>query len=164
MSVSPLGISDKNVPPAMLGLPVNRGDCELWRRCRETYRSVFHEQTEALKTWLRNNGGPELKHDQVPFILNYSPYANIYMYPEELDYTDLRPNPPNFYRFDTFVRSSNVGFQIPECLKNKPGKLVYFSMGTIGSAELFVMRRLISILAKSPNRFIVSKGKIFFAW
>ena len=84
---------------------------------------------------------------------------NIYGYPLELDYVDVRPLPPNWYRFDNLKRTSAVGkFEIPDELKNKPGKLVYLSMGTIGSGNLPMMNRLIGILAKSKHRFIVAKG------
>ena len=45
---------------------------------------------------------------------------------------------------------------IPEWLQSKPGKLIYLSMGQLASHKL--MKRLISILSESPNKFIVSKN------
>jgi len=103
-----------------------------------------------------NGAEPIQKH--FPIYLNPSPYASIYMCPKELDYTDFRPNPPNWYHFETLVRSSNEHFEIPVALRNLPGRLIYFSMGSIGCSDVSLMKRLIGILAKSLHRFIVSKG------
>jgi len=92
---------------------------------------------------------------------NNSPYLNIYAYPEELDYLDIRPLPDKWQRFDHFVRLSEVdpNFKLPdELLNSNQGKLVYVSLGSMGSADLDLMKRLIEILAKSPNRFIFSLG------
>ena len=90
-------------------------------------------------------------HDEnTPFY--HSPYLNIYAYPEGFDFTDLRPNPPNSYRSDSLIRLDGE----PDKLKNKPGKLIYFSLG---SADIELAKRLISFSAQMPHRFIVSKGK-----
>ena len=89
-----------------------------------------------------------------------SPYLNIYFYPEEIDYLDVRPLPSNWHRFDSLVRQSDHEvFEIPEKLKNKAGKLIYFSMGSFASAYSPMMKMLVDVLKDSPHRFIVSKGK-----
>lgn len=91
-----------------------------------------------------------------------SPYLNIYAYPEELDYLDVRPLPENWARFDHFIRfgEKDASFTLPEDFVNdgSRGKLVYVSMGSMGCADDRLMKRLITILAKSPNRFIFSMG------
>jgi UDP:flavonoid glycosyltransferase YjiC (YdhE family) len=51
-------------------------------------------------------------------------------------------------------------FEIPEKLRNKSGKLIYLSMGSMGGADVELMKRLVSILSKSKHRFIVSKGPL----
>ena len=88
----------------------------------------------------------------------HSPYLNIYSYPLELDYTDLRPNPPKWVRVGTFMIKPKEEFQIPEKLKDKPGKLIYFSLGSLSSVNVELMKKLINYLSESPHRFIVSKG------
>ncbi len=83
------------------------------------------------------------------------------MFPEELDYTDIRQLPSNWYRFDCFMRSAEKeNFEIPEKLRNKSGKLIYLSMGSMGGTDVELMKRLVSILSKSKHRFIVSKGPL----
>ena len=88
----------------------------------------------------------------------HSPYLNIYHFPLELDYTDIRPNPPNWVRIDTNMIKPKEEFIVPEKLKNLPGKLIYFSMGSVSSINIQLMKRLIDVLSSSPHRFIVSKG------
>jgi len=83
------------------------------------------------------------------------------MFPEEVDYTDIRQMPPKWNRFDCFMRSGNEDtFEIPQKLRNKSGKLIYLSMGSMGGADVKLMKRLVSILSKSKHRFIVSKGPL----
>lgn len=72
------------------------------------------------------------------YIFHPSPYLNIYAYPEELDYLDIRPLPEKWLRFDHFIRSSAMEtetvFEVPQSLAALPGKLVYVSMGSMGCA------------------------------
>ena len=53
---------------------------------------------------------------------------------------------------------SNEEFVVPEKLKNKSGKLIYFSLGSLSSINVQLMKKLINYLSKSPHRFIISKG------
>ena len=91
----------------------------------------------------------------------YSPDLNIYLYPEELDYEELHPLPKNWIRVENVLRIVPDKFDIPEKLRDKPGKLIFLSMGSIGCADMELMTKLITILAMSKNRFIVSKGPVF---
>ena len=59
---------------------------------------------------------------------------------------------------ENVVRVTNETFEIPAQLRQRPGKLVYFSLGSIGCGLVDLMKRLIGILAKSQHNFIVSKG------
>ncbi|CAG2179561.1 unnamed protein product, partial [Oppiella nova] len=149
------GYPDDVLPPPFLGLPTNSGTevkekyrQQVWERSREMWYK-FRDQLVSM-------GCPKLQE----FLLwTPSPFANIYMTPKELDYTDIRPLPDNFYGFDNFKRSGNEDtFEIPETLKNRSGKLIYLSLGSMGSGNVELMKRLVAILSKSKHRFIVSKG------
>jgi UDP:flavonoid glycosyltransferase YjiC (YdhE family) len=48
--------------------------------------------------------------------------------------------------------------ELPEALRDGGGALVYLSLGSLGSADVELMRRLVEVLADAPHRFIVSKG------
>ncbi len=49
-------------------------------------------------------------------------------------------------------------FTLPEELAHASGGLVYLSLGSLGSADVELMKRLVRVLSRSPHRFIVSKG------
>ncbi|XP_054152573.1 uncharacterized UDP-glucosyltransferase YdhE-like [Oppia nitens] len=102
-----------------------------------------------------NSGLPTVGHEN-----EWKEFRSIiHKFPEELDYTDLRPLPDNWHRFDNFMRrDKHLIFEIPDKLKGKPGKLVYFSLGSTGAANVDNMNRLLGILSKSNNRFIISMG------
>ena len=92
-----------------------------------------------------------------------SPFLNVYGFPEELDYKDIKPLPKHYVRFDNLMRTevqSDKKFEIPKELRDKPGKLVYLTLGSMCAADTELMKRLVSILADSKHRFIVSKGPL----
>ena len=112
-----------------------------------------------LETFLNLLGAPPLEFGKFH---PDSPFANIYFYPEEIDFLDVITLPLKWYRFDGLIRESDEVFEIPEELRNKPGKLIYFSMGSFASIYSSIMKRLVDLLKDSLHRFIVSKGKITF--
>ena len=75
-----------------------------------------------------------------------------------MDYTDLRPLPPNWYQFDTFIRMNEEHFDLPQKLAQGNGKLIFLSMGSLSSSNVDLMKRLISLIHELPYRFIVTKG------
>jgi len=148
-----------NTPPAWSGCPAD-SDPKLWELYEAEMKSVYREFLAEYNQWMVEHGAREQEF-KFPFLQEFSPWANIYIFPKELDYTPLRPNPPNWHQFDTFMRGEpdSIPFEIPPKLRDGPGKLIYFSLGTIGCINVPLMKRLIRFLAQSPNRFIVSKGK-----
>ncbi|CAG2120787.1 unnamed protein product, partial [Medioppia subpectinata] len=155
-----LGHEDHRLPPSLLGLPIN-SDKNEWEVLRQRLKKIRLEGWPAYRDWLVKEG---CQPDQLPLegqLWSPSPYANVYMFTKELDYTDVRPLPDTYHRFDYCMRTESEGqepFTVPECLRDKPGKLIYLSLGSMGSANVELMRRLVDILANSPHRFIVSKG------
>ncbi|CAG2169519.1 unnamed protein product [Oppiella nova] len=149
-------IECQDLPPSVLGLAIN-SDPKLWQQYRKQLNEAKAKVWYEYRDWLVSKGCPTPRKYQmwIP-----SPYANFYMTPKELDYTDIRKLPDNYYGFDCFKRtgSDERTFDIPEPLRNRSGKLVYLSLGSMGSANVDLMKRLVSIMSKSEHRFIVSKG------
>ena len=58
----------------------------------------------------------------------------------------------------TSVRTTDVPFEVPEHLRDGEGALIYLSLGSLGSADVELMRRLVDVLSRTRHRFIVSKG------
>lgn len=90
-----------------------------------------------------------------------SPFINFYMGPNELGFEQektLIQLPDVWFKCEHMVRKEEGTFEIPDKLKNKAGKLIYFSLGTLVNADVPMITRLLNILKLSPNRFIISKG------
>ena len=43
-------------------------------------------------------------------------------------------------------------------MRDGEGALIYLSLGSLGSADVDLMRRLVEVLGETPHRYIVSKG------
>ena len=125
---------------------------------RETLNKVINPIWKDWNKHIISRGVQPLKENKY---MNHSKYLNIYGFPLEIDYLDIRPLPPKWYRFDNLKRTEKLlNFEIPEQLKGKPGKLIYFSMDSMGSVDVEMMKRLTAILEKSKHRYIVSKGPL----
>jgi len=81
---------------------------------------------------------------------------------KKLDYTDIRPLPDNWFAVDSFMRKKEEELRLPkefeEKLNKNEGKLIYFVLGSMGSIDVQLMKRLVNILSKTKHKFIVSKG------
>lgn len=154
-SLNPLTLPNENklAPPSGLGLSID--DKSEWNRYRDEYDEIMKDMAQERKEWFASTGAPAPIEGS---FLVPSKYMNLYLYPEVLDYTDIRPLPSHYLRIESLVREDNDVFEIPEQLRKLPGKLIYLSMGSMGSADLDLMKRLTLILGKSEHRFIVSKG------
>ncbi|CAG2180996.1 unnamed protein product, partial [Oppiella nova] len=150
-------VNDDRAPPMCSGLSVN-GDKKLWQEFRDVWNNECKEMLTKFNDYIVSRGCQPLKDNA---FTDVSKCLNIYGYPLELDYTDIRPLPRNFIRFDNFKRfDKHLEFEIPVPLRDRPGKLIYFSLGSIGGADVENMKRLLKILSKSKHRFIVSKGPL----
>ena len=64
---------------------------------------------------------------------------------------------PTWHRLESSVRQTEEAWDVPEELAGE-GALVYLSLGSLGSADVELMRRLVAVLADTPHRYVVSKG------
>ena len=90
--------------------------------------------------------------------MDTSPYLNLYGYPDEVDYRRSRPLDATWHNVQTSVRTSEP-WELPEHLRDGPGALLYLSLGSLGSADVELMQRLVDILGATRHRVIVSKGR-----
>ncbi|CAG2172653.1 unnamed protein product [Oppiella nova] len=152
-TANPLFMFDDDRAP-----PYYSGDKSEWKAFRETRDKGVYDIWKTYNDYVISRGCQPLK--QLLF-KNQTKCLNIYGFPQEMDYTDDRPLPKNFIRFDNLKRNEKLlAFEIPVPLRDRPGKLIYFSMGSMGGVDLDLMKRLVTILSKSKHRFIVSKGPL----
>ncbi len=155
VSCNPLEMKGPGVAPTFSGLPCD--DQSQWQEFNNRYESTHREMWERFNAWVVAQGAPALP--DLEFI-HTSEHANMYVYPQEIDYTDQRALDSTWHRMDSSVRDTDGEFILPESMKNRPegSALIYLSLGSLGSADVDLMRRLVSILGKTQHRFIVSKG------
>ncbi|XP_054152612.1 UDP-glucuronosyltransferase 2B7-like, partial [Oppia nitens] len=169
-SAAPLMILNSNLssdqlPPAWLGLPTN--DTNDWPKHRENLDKVFEKLYHKCNKWYQSYGAaltPVTSNTTNTCIHPVSSYLNIYMTPEELDYREVQPLPENWRRIDCIVRTTGDTFDIPAKLRDRPGRLVYLSMGSLGCSHIELMTRLTNILGKSRHKFIVTKGPLHYKY
>ncbi|GAA3427221.1 glycosyltransferase [Streptosporangium sandarakinum] len=154
VSCNPLEARGENIPPVFSGLP--SGDRSEWDAFRAEYDRTHRELWSAFNEWCVEQGTEPLP--DLDFI--HEGDLNLYVYPEIADYTDARPLDERWHRLDSSVRETDAEFELPESLASRDGALVYFSLGSLGSADVELMQRVIDVLATTPYRFIVSMGPL----
>jgi MGT family glycosyltransferase len=155
VSCNPLEVKGPGVAPAYSGLPAD--DEREWAAFRAEYERTHRPMWTDFDAWVQEQGAPPLP--DLEFI-HTSPVLNLYVYPEELDYVDRRPLDPSWQRLDSSVRETDPDVELPPLVTDRPAGsgLVYLSLGSLGSADVDLMRRLVDVLGRTPHRFIVSKG------
>jgi MGT family glycosyltransferase len=148
-SCNPLELKDPALPPTFSGYPT--GDPAAWDEFRERYRELHEPLQSEFSAFCEERGAPPLP--ELEFI-HESPFLNLYLYPGELDYDRSRTLGERWQRLDSCVRDVDETFEPPP----GDGALVYVSLGSLGSADVELMNRLVAALAETPHRYVVSKG------
>ncbi|GII61733.1 glycosyl transferase family 1 [Sphaerisporangium krabiense] len=154
VSCNPLEMRGEGVAPAFSGLPAD--DRRAWEAFRAEYDRTHRDAWTAFNRWVVEQGAPPLP--ELEFI--HEGDLNLYVYPEIADYAGDRPLGPSWHRLDSSVRETDQTFELPASLAGGDGALVYFSLGSLGSADVALMQRVIDVLATTPHRYIVSLGPL----
>ena len=154
VSCNPLEIKDEAIPPAFSGYPAANRDG--WQAFRSEYERVHRPVWAEFNAWVAEQGAPVLP--DLEFI--HEGALNLYIYPELADYRRTRPLGSSWHRLDSSVRQTDEEFVLPEAVAGPGGALIYFSLGSLGSADVQLMRRVIDCLSATPYRYIVSKGPL----
>jgi MGT family glycosyltransferase len=149
VSCNPAEVKDPDVPPTFSGYPA--ADRSNWEAFRAEYRRTHADMHADFDAFCRERGAPPLP--ELEFI-HTSPYLNLYIYPDEVDYPRARPLDATWHNLGASVRATDAPWEPP------PGDapLVYLSLGSLGSGDVGLMRTLIATLAETPYRVVVSKG------
>jgi len=153
MSCNPLEMKDPALAPTFSGYPAE--DRSGWDEFRAEYERTHRELWGSFNEWVIEQGAPPLP--DLEFI-HESEDLNLYVYPESADYARSRPLAPTWHRLDSSVRATEEPFEVPHSLRAGEGALVYLSLGSLGSADVELMRRLVDVLSRTPHRYLVSKG------
>jgi MGT family glycosyltransferase len=152
MSCNPLELKDPDLPPPFSGYPTR--DRRGWDAFRAEVEHTSRATWERFNAFVVDSGAPPLP--DLEFI-HESEHLNLYVYPEAADYRRSHPPAPTWHRLGSSVRQTEDPWAVPETLGDE-GALVYVSLGSLGSADVELMRRLVDVLARTPHRYLVSKG------
>jgi UDP:flavonoid glycosyltransferase YjiC (YdhE family) len=157
VSCNPAELKDQAVPPVFSGY--GEGDRAAWPAFREAYRRTHADLWAGFAEFVRASGGGTLADGPLgPDFITESPWLDLYVYPAELDYARAVSLSPTWHRLESCVRASGPAFELPAVLAGRDEPLVYLSLGSLGSADVALMQRLIDLLAEAPLRVIVSLG------
>ncbi len=153
VSCNPCELKDANLPPTFSGYPT--ADRAGWAAFRAEYDRTHRAMWQQFDEFVREQGAPGLA--DLEFI-HTSPHLNLYLYPQAADYPRAQPLGESWHRLGSCVRQADGVFAIPDALRDREGALIYLSLGSLASADVALMERLVETLADVPHRFIVSKG------
>jgi MGT family glycosyltransferase len=154
VSCNPLELPDAALPPVFSGYP--ESDRSQWAAYAAEFRRTHADLHAAFDEFRRTCGAPPLPELE---FMDSSPYLNLYGYPDEADYRRSRPLDATWHNVQTSVRNGEP-WELPQHLRERPGALVYLSLGSLGSADVELMQRLVDILGTTGHRVIVSKGPV----
>jgi MGT family glycosyltransferase len=152
VSCNPLEIADPALPPALSGLTMS--ESSQWEPFRRAYAASHADLHRDFSRFAIEQGCPPLPAGEFMY---ESPFLNLFTYPAELDYSRSRPLSPTWHRLESCVRTTDAPFELPPTLAGS-GKVIYLSLGSLGSADTELMGRLIDLLGATHHRVIVSLG------
>ncbi len=159
VSCNPAELKDPLVAPFSSGYPA--ADRAAWPSFIAEYRRAHADMWADFDAFCREHGAGGLADGELgPEFMHESPYLNLYAYPAEADYERANPLGPTWHRLDSTVRAPEMTWDLPAHLSERPGALIYLSLGSLGSADVGLMQRLVDLLGRTEHRVIVSKGPL----
>ncbi len=153
VSCNPAELKDELVPPTFSGYPTD-GPRTAWTQYWAEYRRVLGPLHDEHSAFCAERGAPELPGLE---LIGVSPWLNLSLYPRELDYPRAAPVPGRWLALESCVRGAEAPWQRPDRTDRRP--LVYLSLGSLGSADVELMQRLIDTLAAHDTiELVVSLG------
>ena len=150
VSCNPLEVKDPELPPPFSGLPLQ--DRTGWEPFRAEYARQAGGLQESFSQFCRERGAPPLPPLEM---IHESPWLNLYLFPRELDYSRSAALGSAWRNVEACVRTTDEAWEPPA---DDGRRLVYLSLGSLGSADVELMRRLVELLADTPHRYVVSRG------
>jgi MGT family glycosyltransferase len=150
VSCNPLEVKDPCLPPTFSGLPLV--DPSEWDEFRLEYGRQVGELQASFSAFCVERGAPPLPGIE---LIHESPWLNVTLYPQELDYPRSLALGSSWSNLQTCVRATDAPWEPPE---PDARRTVYLSLGSLGSVDVSLMKELVAELGDTPHRYIVSKG------
>ncbi len=158
-SCNPAEIKDPAIPPFSSGYPA--ADRSRWPQFLAEVERTHRDLWADFDEFSRSRGAPALTWPaEGPDLIWESPWLNLSLYPAAADYQRERPLAPTWHRLETCVRGTDETWEVPSRLGERGGGLVYLSLGSLGSADVGLMQRLVDVMGGTRHGVIVSKGPL----
>src|SRR5437763_6706677 len=158
-SCNPAELKDPVIPPFSSGYPV--ADRSGWEAFLEEVERTHRNMWDDFDAFGREHGAPPLAwRDVGPDFIWESPWLNLYLYPAAADYQRERQLAPTWHRLESCVRATDSTWTVPDGLRPKDGGLVYLSLGSLASADVELMQRLVDVMGRTRHGVIVSMGPL----
>jgi UDP:flavonoid glycosyltransferase YjiC (YdhE family) len=161
VSCNPAELKDAAIPPFSSGYAA--ADRSGWPAFLEEVDRTHREMWEDFDAFMRDRGAPGLAWTPFgPDFIGESPWLNLFLYPSGADYRREQPLAPTWHRLESSVRDTDGSWELPEHLHQAdPGsRLIYLSLGSLGSADIGLMQRLVDVMGATRHRVIVSMGPL----
>ena len=163
VSCNPAEVKDAAIPPFSSGYSTT--DQSAWPAFLEEVRRTHAQLWSDFDAFMREQGAPGLGNDPLgPEFIHESPFLNLTLYPEAADYGRKQLLGPTWHRLGSCVRATTESWSLPDSLQpgagGRDGALLYLSLGSLGSADVALLQRLVDILGTTRHRVVVSKGPL----
>ncbi len=153
ISCSENEIADPQIPPHLSGCGEND------RACFEQYRNRFNDAIGPVHADFNKflAGCGEAPYPTGEFF-EPSPYMNLLLYPEPLQYARQAPLDPDRYQYLEGCIRSEEEYEIPAFRAKSNAPLIYLSFGSLGAGDTALLKRMIDVLGKEDFRVLVNVG------
>ncbi len=155
VSCNPLEVRGEKIAPTFSGYAAD--DPTEWAAFLEEFDRTHRSVRDDFDAWVQEQGAPPLPPRD---FIHTSSAANIYVFPEELDYVDARALDDTWHRIESSVRETDEAYELPAEVADRAADeaLIYLSLGSLGGADVALLQRLVDVLGASRHKVIVSMG------
>jgi MGT family glycosyltransferase len=153
VSCSENEIPDPEIPPHLSGCGAK--DRAGHAAFRDEFDRLIRPCHERFNEFLASVGHPPYPRGE---FFETSPHLNLLLYPRPLAFERRHPLDPVRFRYlEGCVRDEGT-FTVPSFGRHEDHPLLYMSFGSLGAADVELLKRQIALLGRLPYRVLVSVG------
>ncbi len=153
ISCSENEIADPWIPPHLSGCGEN--DREGFEAYRSHFNQVIRPIHDDFNAFLESCSESPYPIGE---FFEPSPYMNLLLYPEPLQYSRKNSLDPQQYQYLEGCVRSEKEYEVPDFGSRNELPLIYLSFGSLGSGDTDLLKRMIDVLGKQDYRVLVNIG------